>query len=305
MNRSSDIKPRDEFDVTKQLFHCSLLTHTNSAYFRNSTHDNFEEVINYLGIDSFDIYSKNFYDDNDLSVTSLITQIKELFSFAIGVFRLRKIVMNNSNPTFTQGTRHILIDISTVLRLFLFYFLSIFRLKPLPIFVKMLLRQSNISAGHFQLMQNAIWRGDKYLLILEDDFHLIKLTSLKSQLNFALEVLENNSNLNMLNMSESFTNEELGHYGFVQNNFTSPNHPELIVSRLPHPVTNTVCATIYRTDFLLLLARELRLMDDISLIPIDHKINFALMKMIKRGSLNADCYATLVPGLFIQGSLHG
>ena len=305
MSRNSDIKPKDEFDVTKQLFHCSLLTHTNSAYFRNSTHINFDEVINYLGIDSFDIHSKNIFDDNDISVTSLIAQIKELFNLAIGVFRLRKIVLNSSDPSFTQGARHIMLDVSTVLRLFLFYFLSIFRLKPFPIFVKMLLRQSNISAGHAQLMQNAIWRGDKYLLILEDDFHLSNLTSLKSQLNFVLEVLENNSNLKLINLSESFTNEELGHYGFVQNNFTSPNHPELIVSSLPHPVTNTVCATIYRTEFLLLLARELRMMDDISLIPIDHKINIALMKLIKRESLNVDCYGTLVPGLFIQGSLHG
>ena len=305
MNRSSDINPRNEFDVTKQLFHCSLLTHTNSAYFRNSTHINFDEVINHLKIDSFDIYSKNLYDDNDLTISSLIAQIKEVFNFARGVFRLRKIVINNSDPSFKQGMRHLLIDVSTVLSLSIFYFLSILRLKPFRIFVKMLLRQSNISAGHLQLMQNAVWRGDKYLLILEDDFHLSNLTSLKSQLNFVLEVLENNPHLKLINLSESFTNEELGHYGFVQNNFTSPNHSELIVSCLPHPVTNTVCATIYRTDFLILLTRELRLMDEISLIPIDHKINIALMKLIKRGSLNVDCYATLVPGLFIQGSLHG
>lgn len=305
MNRSSGINSRNEFDVTKQLFHFSLLTHTNSAYFRNSTHVNFDEVINYLKIDSFDIYSKNLYDDSDLTISSLIAQIKEVFNFARGVFRLRKIVINNSDPSFKQGMRHLLIDVSTVLSLSIFYFLSILRLKPFRIFVKMLLRQSNISAGHVQLMQNAVWRGDKYLLILEDDFHLSNLTSLKSQLNFVLEVLENNPHLMLINLSESFTNEELGHYGFVQNNFTSPNHSELIVSCLPHPVTNTVCATIYRTDFLILLTRELRLMDEISLIPIDHKINIALMKLIKRGSLNVDCYATLVPGLFIQGSLHG
>ena len=305
MNRSSDFKSSDEFDVSKQLFHFSLLTHPNSAYFRDSTHVNFNYVINHLGIDSFDIYFENFYDENALSITSLIAQIKEIFNFSSGVFQLRRIVMNNSSPSLLQGIGHYMIDIYTVLSFSLFYFLSIFRLISFTNLIKILLRQSNISAGHVQLMQNALWRGEKYLIVLEDDFHLNNLMSLKSQLNFVLDVLEKNLHLKMVNLSESFTNKELGHYGFVQNNFTSQNYPELIISSLPHPVTNTVCATIYRTDFLLMLTRELKLMNAISLIPVDHKINIALMKMIERGSLNADCYGTLVPGLFIQGSLHG
>jgi hypothetical protein len=44
-------------------------------------------------------------------------------------------------------------------------------------------------------------------------------------------------------------------------------------------------------------------MNPFSLIPIDIKMNLALHRLVKSSVVKSSAYSTMIPGLFVQGSL--
>jgi hypothetical protein len=69
------------------------------------------------------------------------------------------------------------------------------------------------------------------------------------------------------------------------------------------PVTNTVCAILYRATFLRDLVAEMESLPMTPVVPIDWKLNIALMNMFESGSLlNGDCW-NVTPGPMDQLSM--
>jgi len=108
-----------------------------------------------------------------------------------------------------------------------------------------------------------------------------------------------------VNLSISFTPAELGVEHLVSESADaswagSVPRTILVSSR---PVTNTVCAIAYRSDFVAELLREFALLPMNPVVPIDWKLNLALMRMYKRGDIAAgDCWL-VEPGPIVQMSM--
>jgi hypothetical protein len=153
---------------------------------------------------------------------------------------------------------------------------------------------------------NLSLKSDKrYVLILEDDFLIQDIGAIIKMLKFATSAEISKSNIQLVNLSKSFSYLELGFQNFVGSSIKNSTYQNYSIDVLKYPVTNTVCATLYKTDFLIKLTCELESQKQISIIPIDHKINIALNKLIKKGLADKECYGSSNPSLFIQGSLHG
>ena len=154
-------------------------------------------------------------------------------------------------------------------------------------------------------MKQSLESDKSFVLILEDDFLINDIEAIITMLKFATSVEVSKSKLQLINLSKSFSYQELGFQNFVESSIKNTNYPNFTIDILKYPVTNTVCATLYKSDFLTKLTSELDSLKQISIIPIDHKINIALNKLVKKGLIDKHCYGSSNPRLFIQGSLHG
>jgi hypothetical protein len=154
-------------------------------------------------------------------------------------------------------------------------------------------------------MNLSLKSNKRYVLILEDDFLIEDIEAIIKILKFATSAEVSKSNVQLVNLSKSFSYLELGFQNFVGSSIKDVSYPNYTIDILKYPVTNTVCATLYKTDFLIKLTSELESQKQISIIPIDHKINIALNKLLKKGLIEKECYGSSNPSLFIQGSLHG
>jgi hypothetical protein len=69
-------------------------------------------------------------------------------------------------------------------------------------------------------------------------------------------------------------------------------------------VTNTVCAVLYRSTFLADLLPTLKDIPMEPIVPIDWKLNAALMQLVREGTIgDGDCF-TLEPAPIRQSSMH-
>jgi len=77
-----------------------------------------------------------------------------------------------------------------------------------------------------------------------------------------------------------------------------------VVLRSTRPITNTVCALVYRRDFLSLLLSSWAALPMEPILPIDWKMNKVLRSMVESGQLEESSALWVEPGPFIQRSLH-
>ena len=144
---------------------------------------------------------------------------------------------------------------------------------------RMVRRLANIEMSHLHLMREAAISEAAWVLILEDDAWSSDASAFASELQAFVESCGEQQVPIMVSLSESFTPVELG----IQHLLTpatpvSTAHPwRLWASSLP--VTNTVCATLYRASFLRSLVEVLDSIPLSPVIPIDFKLNEALMRL--------------------------
>ena len=141
-----------------------------------------------------------------------------------------------------------------------------------------LTRLANIELAHLTVMHHAADSGAPWALLLEDDAVAPDPDTFVGDLaEFLIQSHDNADSLSMMNLSESFSVEQLGIQGLLRQQVQkSPtNWPSRVSAK---HVTNTVCAVLYQRDFLVTL---LSIIDRIPLepvVPIDFKINDALMR---------------------------
>ena len=150
-------------------------------------------------------------------------------------------------------------------------------LKPSDSGFQMVRRLVNIELSHLVLMDQALESGAPWCLLLEDDAGCSDIQQFAKDLVTMIEMVEGADGPLMVSLSESFSLEDLGIKELVEPVLeNSSPWPMLAAIR---PVTNTVCAVLYRRRFLVRLREELAAIPMTPVIPIDFKLNEALMRL--------------------------
>lgn len=172
---------------------------------------------------------------------------------------------------------------------------------PGPDMTKRLL---NIELSHRDLLQSGISSGSEWILVLEDDASSNNITDCAHGM---LGLMRDDLHRpRFVNISQSFTTSELG----IDALLTAV--PEVqwqgtqtrFVLQSYRPVTNTVCAILYRASFAQQLLATFDELPMEPVVPIDWKLNLALMAMYRNGYVKSgDCWL-IDPAPIVQTSMH-
>lgn len=166
----------------------------------------------------------------------------------------------------------------------------------------MLLRLANIEASHVRLLHEAAESGAQWVLIVEDDAFTTDVTELARALDRHLTEWGEAAQPKFINISRSFPLEQLRLRQSLTDQGIWGSSGRVLSATTPF--TNTVCAILYRGAFLADLNRELDAIPMEPIVPIDWKLNLAIMNAAAGGQLGAgDCYA-IDPAPILQGSMH-
>lgn len=160
-------------------------------------------------------------------------------------------------------------------------------------------RLVNIELAHVKVLRAAVDSKARWVLVLEDDASTDSPERFSFELGDFLRRADRRGAPSMVNLSESFTSRELGIDHLLSRNQGEDNFPWPGFSA-KRPVTNTVCAVLYSRA---LLAPLVTALDGIPLspvIPIDFKVNEAVME-IAHDQAPGSCWV-LSPAPLRQGS---
>jgi len=164
---------------------------------------------------------------------------------------------------------------------------------------RMLIRLANIELAHLSLLKAATDAEADWVLILEDDAYV------ESHSKFASEIatfIASNPDASYVNLSESFSSSRLGiEAEFSQIGNWGSNSKILATTK---PVTNTVCAILYSSAFAQRLLEEFETIPMRPVIPIDWKLNQAIMNLYLKGVLGSGSSWVVDPAPIVQGSMH-
>lgn len=163
-------------------------------------------------------------------------------------------------------------------------------LRVRPPGVVMLRRLLNIELSHLDLLRRGLTSGAPWVLIVEDDGFSSDIADLSDGL---AGLIAHRPSPAFVNVSQSFTPHELGieHLLAPVADCSWAGAVPRRVLAAERPVTNTVCAILYSADF---LRRFLPAFDALPMepvVPIDWKLNLALMRMFETGEIGpGDCW---------------
>jgi len=165
-------------------------------------------------------------------------------------------------------------------------------------------RLLNIELAHQELLRQGLTSRAPWILILEDDAWSANIDDLADGLTDLLELAE--VSVRFINLSESFDLSELGIKHLLgDSDYSWHGSTTRAVLSAQQPVTNTVCAIAYRSYFAEQLLSAYASMPMRPVVPIDWKLNQALMDMHSSGSLGVGSCWWVVPGPIDQLSMRG
>lgn len=174
-------------------------------------------------------------------------------------------------------------------------------LEASPSGASMLRRLVNIELAHMHLLRHAQEQGAEWALIVEDDAHLADPGAFADAL-AAFMRREQERQPSYVNVSRSFSHDRLE----VERHLTPVGSWDSTTTILSSdlPLTNTVCAILYRGDFLTRLVPAMEAIPVSPVLPIDWKLNQALLNLFEVGQMGpGDCWF-LDPAPILQGSMH-
>ena len=163
-------------------------------------------------------------------------------------------------------------------------------------------RLINIELAHAALLSAGLASRAPWILIVEDDAATCDVADCaEGVLGLMASVPDS---VAFVNVSESFPLAELG----IDHLLTPSAQPwagqvPRSVLTAERPVTNTVCAILYRATFAAELLAEFDRMPMTPVVPIDWKLNAALMHMHADGRLGPDSCLLVSPGPIDQLSM--
>ena len=170
---------------------------------------------------------------------------------------------------------------------------------PSPNAIRRLL---NIEFAHLDLIARALASGAPWIMILEDDAVSPDVTDLA----LGVESLMSQCGpRTLINLSSSFTYQQLGihHLLAPSQSLTWDGIASRSVLQAERAVTNTVCAIAYSRDLLIDVDEELRRLPVFPVIPIDWKLNRALLHLTKSSPENEFTCLMIDPAPIIQMSM--
>jgi len=170
---------------------------------------------------------------------------------------------------------------------------------------RMLIRLANIELAHLDLLQQALDTNSDWVLIIEDDAQLTDTGGLAAHLLNFIQTQGLREKPKYLNLSQSFSEKHLKTRSLLSPvaRWNQAGEELVHVYSSKKPFTNTVCAILYRREFLLELNIQLSAIPLKPIIPIDWKLNNVILTMVEQGSLGYGDYWTVEPGPIIQGSI--
>jgi len=156
--------------------------------------------------------------------------------------------------------------------------------------------------AHTELLKAGLASGSSWILILEDDGECTDIDDLAD--GFSAMIEGATDGVRFINLSESFEVCELGieHLLKTSDQPWAGSHPRRLM-KLELPVTNTVCAIAYRAPFAESLLAAYSKMPQRPVVPIDWKLNQALMTLHGRGELPPGSCLWVLPGPIDQLSM--
>jgi hypothetical protein len=157
-------------------------------------------------------------------------------------------------------------------------------------------RLINIDLSHRRILEEGLKSGASLIVVLEDDASELNVQQVQV---FADVIrLASDQGVDFINLSESISLQDLGVTRILSRGTIIPGMNENQVIAMDTPVTNTVCANIYGSNFATLFASYL-IEDRLTpVIPIDWRLNQVLME-----HPDTRCW-WVRPGLFLQRSMH-
>jgi len=284
-----------------------LITYKGSKYLdRNYEHKEFNHLTKVLEISATRvvIIDEDKYSPGEINI-NFINILKELNFFLKNLIIIQiKILQKSRFRSWSRPTFNIILGILSIIKILWNFIKSKLSKQNLESLQRFIARQKNITNNHKEMIKKLTNSPSPYILILEDDFFTKDLESIRTILQSIFEEVEFLENIKIINLSQSFTENQLG----IDKNktqtlslTTSKIHK---INNYNYPVTNTACAILYKKEICLDLLDELNKLDRYQFIPIDHKLNISLRNLLKNKKLSNLCYASITPGLFIQRSLH-
>lgn len=153
----------------------------------------------------------------------------------------------------------------------------------------MVRRLINIELSHLDLMHRALDAGTDWLLLLEDDAAASDVIDCAAGLAGLMAAPGAPA---YVNVSASFPLDVLGVAELVRPVGTWAGSVPRTILASSRPFTNTVCAILYRREFLVLLVAALDAIPLEPVLPIDWKLNAALLQLWDDGVLgDGDCWS--------------
>ena len=165
-----------------------------------------------------------------------------------------------------------------------------------------LMRLINIELSHIDLMKRALSTDSGWVLILEDDAGCASIADLADGL---AGLCSGDRTPKFANVSKSFDISQLGLDRILLplSDITWAGEAERVILAASRPVTNTVCANLYRRDFLTDLVRVLDSLPFEPVAPIDWKLNRALMELFASAAIGPKECWWIEPGPIAQRSM--
>ncbi len=284
-----------------------LITHSKSRYLDSGgTHNEWVFLLNnFHDLSEHQIYKENKVNQLEVKYTFFRLN-RDLNFFLYSVFKRQIQILKKNRYGYVNSLLYNMIQAISYSATMQTKFIFSKLLKKEKIkFNSYLIRQINITNAHINIMYNLSRNNNSNLLILEDDFFITNKKNFKKNLKKILKYFELEKNIKVLNVSESFTIDQLKINKIIEKKYENQKDNSFSIYELPYPVMNTACANIYRYDLLKMLIVELEKLDKYLLVPIDEKINYALGKISDAQIFKSAVFYTLEPGIFLQRSIHG
>ena len=164
-------------------------------------------------------------------------------------------------------------------------------------------RLLNIELSHLHLWREGLASGALWILILEDDGGCTDLEDLARGLTALMD--SQGKAWQYANISASFDATQLGvRHLLTPSELRWEGGSIRTIQSASRPITNTVCAILFRSSLVTEIIAQFELLPISPVIPIDFKLNAALMSLFANGFLGAGDCLQVEPAPIVQMSMH-